>query len=61
MEVYRVTVDCMNVALKEGKKLHPDLALSCIGITNQRETTCVWDKETGLPLHNAIGMSSNLT
>lgn len=27
-----------------------------IGITNQRETTVVWDKTTGKPLHNAIGM-----
>ena len=26
-----------------------------IGITNQRETTVVWDKVTGEPLHNAIG------
>jgi len=26
-----------------------------IGITNQRETTVVWDKITGEPLHNAIG------
>lgn len=25
-----------------------------IGITNQRETTLVWDRKTGLPLHNAI-------
>ncbi|MEE9388105.1 MAG: glycerol kinase GlpK [Paracoccaceae bacterium] len=25
-----------------------------IGITNQRETTLVWDKETGEPVHNAI-------
>ena len=25
-----------------------------IGITNQRETTIVWDKETGKPLHNAV-------
>ena len=25
-----------------------------IGITNQRETTVVWDKRTGLPIHNAI-------
>lgn len=28
--------------------------LSAIGITNQRETTVVWDKNTGKPLHNAI-------
>jgi glycerol kinase len=26
-----------------------------IGITNHRESTVVWDKTTGKPLHNAIG------
>src|SRR5687768_18582951 len=25
-----------------------------IGITNQRETTILWDRQTGEPLHNAI-------
>ena len=25
-----------------------------IGITNQRETTIIWDKETGIPIYNAI-------
>jgi len=28
--------------------------IASIGITNQRETTVVWDRETGRPLHNAI-------
>jgi glycerol kinase len=28
--------------------------ISAIGITNQRETTVVWDKTTGKPVHNAI-------
>jgi glycerol kinase len=28
--------------------------LAAIGITNQRETTVVWDRETGAPLHNAV-------
>lgn len=28
--------------------------IDSIGITNQRETTVVWDKETGLPVYNAI-------
>jgi glycerol kinase len=28
--------------------------IAAIGITNQRETTVVWDKETGKPLYNAI-------
>jgi glycerol kinase len=28
--------------------------IAAIGITNQRETTVVWDKRTGIPVHNAI-------
>src|SRR5258707_9960886 len=28
--------------------------VAAIGITNQRETTIVWDRETGEPIHNAI-------
>ena len=28
--------------------------IAAIGITNQRETTLVWDRETGKPVHNAI-------
>ena len=30
------------------------LDIAGIGITNQRETTIVWDAETGLPVYNAI-------
>lgn len=29
-------------------------AVNAIGITNQRETTVVWDRATGIPLYNAI-------
>ena len=32
----------------------PDGGLTAIGITNQRETVCVWDPSTGEPLHRAI-------
>ena len=28
--------------------------ISAMGITNQRETTVIWDKKTGIPIHNAI-------
>lgn len=28
--------------------------ISAIGITNQRETTIIWDKSTGKPVYNAI-------
>ena len=31
-----------------------DMTISGIGITNQRETTIIWDKATGAPIHNAI-------
>lgn len=34
-------------------RIGPD-AISAIGITNQRETTVVWDKKTSKPLHRAI-------
>ncbi len=30
------------------------LDIAAIGITNQRETTIVWDRETGIPVYNAI-------
>ena len=29
-------------------------SIAAIGITNQRETTVIWDKETGKPIANAI-------
>jgi len=34
--------------------IHQDIC--AVGITNQRETCVVWDRHTGEPLHNAIGM-----
>ncbi|WP_433749980.1 glycerol kinase GlpK [Falsibacillus pallidus] len=35
--------------------------IACIGITNQRETTVVWDKETGNPVYHAIVWQSRQT
>src|SRR5436853_1073823 len=35
--------------------------IAAIGITNQRETTVVWDKNTGKPVFNAIVWQSRLT
>ena len=34
-------------------EISPD-EVACIGITNQRETTVLWDKHTGKPVYNAI-------
>lgn len=35
--------------------------IEAIGITNQRETTVVWDKKTGLPIYNAVVWQSRQT
>lgn len=35
--------------------------VAAIGITNQRETTIVWDKRTGKPIHNAIVWQSRIS
>lgn len=35
--------------------------IAAIGITNQRETTIVWDKNTGLPIYNAISWQCRRT
>ena len=42
------------------KKVNPS-EISAIGITNQRETTVVWNKKTGEPIHNAIVWQSRQT
>lgn len=42
---------CENVLFNT--KVRPEEIIA-IGITNQRETTLVWDRETGLPVYNAI-------
>ena len=51
--------DAKDVKGKPRENLHyywgvTDFLRSAIGITNQRETTLVWDRETGEPLYNAI-------
>ena len=45
----KFTID--NVMQKEGVNISE---LAVIGITNQRETTVIWDRETGKTLHKAI-------
>ena len=43
-----------SVAAQALRKLGPDARIAGIGITNQRETTILWDKATGEPVYNAI-------
>ncbi len=51
-EIWRNTQAVITEALRSSGLTHRDLA--AIGITNQRETTLLWDRATGQPLHNAI-------
>jgi len=52
MEIWDRTQDVIKAVMKKVGITHKDLA--AVGITNQRETTVVWDRHTGKPLHNAI-------
>jgi glycerol kinase len=52
MEIWERTQDVIKGGLKKAKVDAKDIA--AIGVTNQRETTIVWDKTTGKPFYNAI-------
>ena len=52
MEIWRNTQEVAGAALARASLAPADLA--AVGITNQRETTVLWDKRSGKPLHNAL-------
>ena len=51
-EIWRRTQEVIAEAMQQ-KGLRPK-DLAAIGITNQRETTVLWNRKTGQPIHNAI-------
>lgn len=51
-EILSTQIDCIKLAISNAKIEGSEIA--CVSITNQRETTVVWDKETGKPIHHAI-------
>ncbi len=51
-EIFSSILEVSRLALKHGRIDPKDVA--GIGITNQRETTLIWDKNTGEPIYNAI-------
>ena len=51
-EIWESVTSTIKTALDEAKVGASDIA--AIGITNQRETVVVWDRETGDPVYNAI-------
>ena len=52
MEIWDTTLEVARAAMAKLDVSARDIA--AIGITNQRETTVIWDKETGEPIANAI-------
>lgn len=52
LEVWKCTGDVIHGAMEKAGLSAGDIA--AVGITNQRETTLVWDKKTGLPYCHAI-------
>jgi glycerol kinase len=51
-EIWRRTQEVIEEGMR-AKELRPE-DLAAIGITNQRETTIVWDRKTGRPVYNAL-------
>ena len=52
LEIWSNQLATMRSALKNANILATDIA--CVGISNQRETTVVWNRKTGQPIYNAI-------
>lgn len=52
LEIWERVQEVIKGALQKSELKSADIA--AIGITNQRETTVVWDKKTGKPIYNAI-------
>ncbi|HEY5585195.1 MAG TPA: glycerol kinase GlpK [Ruminiclostridium sp.] len=52
VNIYKDQLSAIRSAIEEAG-ISPE-KIACIGITNQRETVVVWDKNTGKPIYNAI-------
>ena len=51
-EIWQSQIKTATEALKRANLTAKDIA--AVGITNQRETTIIWDRATGKPVHNAV-------
>lgn len=51
-EIWATTIESCKTAIEHAA--NKSFEIACIGITNQRETTLVWNKETGHPIYPAI-------
>ncbi|XP_037041716.1 glycerol kinase [Bradysia coprophila] len=62
IEIWKSVVECIENATKNLTILDISIAdIVAIGVTNQRETTVLWHKLTGIPLYNAIAWNDTRT
>ncbi|KAL4421980.1 hypothetical protein ABPG77_011003 [Micractinium sp. CCAP 211/92] len=61
MAIWASVQEAVRQAMEQARGEFPQLTVRAVGITNQRETTLVWDRSTGQPLHNAIVWLDNRT
>jgi glycerol kinase len=55
MEILQSVHECIEKTCEKLRQLNVDISnIKAIGVSNQRETTVVWDKLTGEPLYNAV-------
>lgn len=54
-EIWKVTLEVIKSLISESKSIGIEpKQISSIGLTNQRETTVIWSRISGVPIHNAI-------
>ncbi|XP_039185476.1 glycerol kinase isoform X3 [Crotalus tigris] len=54
-EILQSVYECVERTCEKLNQLNIDISnIKAVGVSNQRETTVVWDKKTGEPLYNAI-------
>ena len=52
--IWETVETCIRETLNAAEERHGRIGVVALGITNQRETTLLWDRASGEPLHNAI-------
>lgn len=59
--IFETVQTCIQACLEKAAASLGPVKVVAIGVTNQRETTIAWDRQTGRPLYNAIVWLDNRT
>lgn len=61
LAIWRSVQEAIAAAMHQAEAEHGKVEVKALGITNQRETTVVWDRQSGAPLQHAIVWLDNRT